>query len=177
MISKISRLFRRDRWTLALLGVEPATWIKPNRAGSRAFLVTFNRELAPEYIKIPGEAQRTKLYEYKQRPMQCKKCQQYGHTINRCRAEYTMCGKCSAIGHGSDSCEAADLKCCHCGEPHTAWNRKCKNLFQSEVVQVMHTQKLQRFDASDLVRRRYPNRASSYATVARAGLLAASLRL
>ena len=37
------------------VGVEPATWIKPNRAGTRAFLLTFNRELAPEYVKIPGE--------------------------------------------------------------------------------------------------------------------------
>ena len=37
-------------------GVAPATWMKPNRAGTRAFLLTFNRELAPQYVKIPGEA-------------------------------------------------------------------------------------------------------------------------
>ena len=75
-----------------------------------------------------------------------------------------MCGKCAAIGHGSDACKAGDLKCCHCGEPHAAWNHKCKeNLFQSEVAQTMHTRKLQRFDASHLVRHRYPNRISSYA--------------
>ena len=87
-----------------------------------------------------------------------------------------MCGKCAAIGHGSDACKAADLKCCHCGESHAAWNRKCReNLFQSEVAQVMHTQKLQRCDASNLVRRRYPNRASIYETVACTGLLAATI--
>ena len=80
----------------------------------------------------------------------------------------------SAIG--SDSCEAAELKCYHCGEPHAAWNLKCReNLFPSKVAQVIHTQKLQRFDASDLVRLRYPNRASSYATIVRAGLLAATI--
>ena len=54
--------------------VEPATLIKSNRG-----LITFNRELAPESVQIPGESHRTKVYEYKQRPMQCKKCQQYGH--------------------------------------------------------------------------------------------------
>ena len=35
----------------------------------------------------------------------------------------------------------------------------------------MHTQKLQRFDASELVRRRYHNKISSYASVARANRL------
>ena len=77
-----------------VVGVELSTWIKPNRAGTAAFLLTFNRELAPESVKISRESHRTKVYEYKQRPMQCKKCQQYEHTINRCRIEFTMCGKC-----------------------------------------------------------------------------------
>ena len=150
-----------------VVGVEKSTWIKPNRAGTRTFLLTFNRELAPEYVKIPGEAQRTKVYEYKQRPMQCKKCQQYRHTINRCRT-------CEALTHARQL--ASSVATVVCGEPHVTWNRKCKdNLFNSEVTQVMHTQKLQRFDASDLVRRRYPNRTSSFATVARAGLLSATI--
>ena len=52
-------------------GVEQATWIKPNRAGTSAFLLTFNRELAPVSVKIPGESHTTKLYKYKERPMQC----------------------------------------------------------------------------------------------------------
>ena len=83
-----------------------------------------------------------------------------------------MCGKCAAVGHRSEVCVAAYMKCCHCGEPHTAWNRKCtENLFQSEISQIMHTQKQQRFDATELVRRRFPNRTSSYASVARAGVL------
>ena len=88
-----------------------------------------------------------------------------------------MCGKCAAVGHGSDACEAGDLKCCHCGEPHAAWNNKCKeNLFQSEVAQTMHTRKLQRFDASHLVMHRYHNRISSYAPwPMRAGFLAATI--
>ena len=44
-----------------VVGVEPAKWIKPNRAGTAAFL-TFNRELAAESVKIPGESHRTKVY-------------------------------------------------------------------------------------------------------------------
>ena len=95
----------------------------------------------PDSVKIPGESPVTKVYEYKQRPTQCKKCQQYGHTINRCRIEFTMCGKCAAVGHKSEVCGTSYLKCCHCSEPHTAWNRKCKeNLFQSEVSQIMHSE-------------------------------------
>ena len=142
--------------TLPYLRVSKFCLMQPGRYRG---LLTFNRELAPESVKIPGESHRTKVYEYKQRPTQCKKCQQYGHTINRCRAEFTMCGKCAAVGHRSEVCVAACLKCCHCGEPYTAWNRKCtENLFQSEVSQIMHTLKLQRFDATELVRRRFPNR-------------------
>ena len=52
------------------------------------------------------QSYRTKMHEYKQRPMQSKKCQQYGHTINRCRTEFSMCGKCSPIGHKSEVCVA-----------------------------------------------------------------------
>ena len=92
-----------------VVGVEPATWIKPNLTA--AFLLTFNRELAPESVKAPGESHRTKVYEYKQRPMQCKKRQQYQHTINRCRTEFTICGKCAAVWHRSEVCVAAYLKC------------------------------------------------------------------
>ena len=30
-----------------------------------------------------------------------------GHTIKRCRAEFTMCGKCAAVGHKSEVSVAA----------------------------------------------------------------------
>ena len=84
--------------------VEPASWIKPKRENTKAFLLSFNSDSISEYVRIPGEAQSSKIYEYKKRPMQCRKCQQYGHTIKRYQADRTVCGKCASVGHFSGDC-------------------------------------------------------------------------
>ena len=76
----------------AIREIQEATWIKPFNKNSIEFIVTFNQERAPEYSRIPGEGNRTKVYEYKQRPMRCRNCQEYGHTRNRCRSEQSVCG-------------------------------------------------------------------------------------
>lgn len=150
---------------VGVTSVEEAKWIKPSREGTKAFLLTFNREHAPEGIKIPGESRQTRVYEYKEKPMQCKKCQQYNHTMKYCQAETPVCGKCSALDHESNQCVSTILKCCHCSLQHTAWNRKCEtNIFHSEVVSLMQKKKIRRFEATALIRERFPNRNMSYAS-------------
>lgn len=155
-----------------VIDVQQAVWIKPRRAGTKAFLLTFNREQAPEHIKIPGEARQTPVYEYKKKPMQCKNCQQYNHTWKRCVSEFPICGKCSDTGHQTSRCPGTRLQCCHCGLQHTAWNKDCQvNVFHSEVISVLQNQKLQRFEATEVVKRRLPNRMSTYSDVVKSGQL------
>ena len=46
-----------------------------------------------------GEKAKTKVYESYERPMSCKKCLKYGHTVNRCRETIETCAKLSNQGH------------------------------------------------------------------------------
>ena len=51
-----------------------------------------------------------------------------------------------------------------CGENHAVWNLKCKeNIFQSEITKLMTRTKIQRRDATEIVRSCYPDRTRSYA--------------
>ena len=48
-----------------------AKWVDARRQTTRVFMIAFKSDKLPEYIRIPGEADRTRIYEYKDRPM-CK---------------------------------------------------------------------------------------------------------
>ena len=64
-----------------MANVEQANWIKPRENGAKAYVLTFQREIFSSYIKITGEYSLTKVFEYKVKPLQCAKCQKYGHTL------------------------------------------------------------------------------------------------
>ena len=61
-----------------------ARWIKPRSEDHTAWLLTFNSDTLPETINIPGEQIFTKVYPYKDKPIICRKCQQYSHSIKYC---------------------------------------------------------------------------------------------
>jgi len=148
--------------------VKSATWIKTKSESVKPFLITFAVDSIPEYIRIPGESFRTVVYEYVQRPMQCRKCQQYGHTMKWCTSEVAVCGKCATSGHSTADCQATEAKCIHCEEGHYAWNRKCReNLFQTEVTKTQSKEKISRRDAIAVVTRRYPNRKTPFSGITR----------
>ena len=74
--------------------MKKATWIKTKNITSTPLLLTFKEKEPPTFIQIPREQAKTKVYEYYQRPMSCKKCLRYGHTLKRCHetiATYAMC--------------------------------------------------------------------------------------
>ena len=76
-------------------------WIKPRRETTQVFMITFMNDKLPEFNRIPGEAERIKVYEYKDQPMLCKKCWKYGHTKKRCLSQVVLCGRCVGPGHQS----------------------------------------------------------------------------
>ena len=60
---------------------------------------------------------------------------------------------------------AKQIKCYHCAEDHFAWSARCRqNIFQSELAHAMAKQRLYRRDAVEVVKRRYPDRVTSYAS-------------
>jgi len=149
--------------------VQEASWIKLRRPGAKAFLVTFNTETPPEFVRIPGESLRTRVTEYFDRPKQCKNCQEYGHTARFCfNLNNPRCGRCSLLGHGTTNCTSEEIKCYYCGEKHTAWNKKCSEyIFQSEVLQTQRKGRMSRKEAVRVVSERFPNRRTTFASTSR----------
>jgi len=148
----------------SVIEVMHATWIKGRNEWVKPFLLTFATHKTPEHVKIPGESFRTTVYEYFSRPMQCRKCQQYGHKDKKCNSETEICGKCAVTGHKTNECTSDNIKCYHCGESHFSWNRKCpENIFQCEVTKLQTKEKMSRRDAIQTVSQRYPDRKTAYA--------------
>jgi len=148
----------------SVIEVVHATWIKGRNEWVKPFLLTFAMHATPEHVKIPGESFRTTVYEYHSRPMQCRKCQQYGHKDKKCTSDAIVCGKCAASGHQSNECTSDTAKCYHCAEAHFSWNKKCpENVFQSEVTKLQSKEKMSRRDAIQAVSRRFPERKTTYA--------------
>ena len=60
------------RGDYAIKEIQEATWIKPFNKKSKAFIVTFNQERSPEYIRKQGESIRTIVHHHKPTPMMCR---------------------------------------------------------------------------------------------------------
>jgi len=148
-----------------VIEVTEAPWIKVRRPEVKVFLATFNRDAPPETVKIPGESLRTRVSEYQERPMQCKICQEYGHTSKRCSVPNNpRCGRCSNVGHETKNCSSETVKCYHCSGEHVAWNRKCPtHIFQAEVTKIQQKSKMSRREAVRAALEKYPDGKNSFA--------------
>ena len=89
--------------------VVEASWIEP-RGNNKAkpLLISFPKEL-PYFLDMPGEMMRTKVYEYKQRPMMCKNCLEYGHGKQYCEKDQ-RCARCGDQYKKND-CNSEVVKC------------------------------------------------------------------
>ena len=155
-----------------LSSVIEATWIKSKRANSaKPLLLTFPNEL-PLYLDIPGEMMRTKVLEYKQRPLICRKCMEYGHGKNQCDREQT-CSRCGMSGHGRDDCNSDEMKCFHCEGNHEAGSNLCiEYKYQEEILSIQAKERVSRHQAKALLERRNPHfKATNYAEVARSNTI------
>ena len=126
-----------------IANVEIAAFIWVKSPNTTAFLVTFHRDHLPYSIYVPGERQDTKVYKYHNRPLICKRCQQYGHTVKRCSQTVPVCRRCSAGGHEIDACQAADFRCLHCGAAHAVGSVDCpRQQEEQELVDVQDREKV-----------------------------------
>lgn len=136
--------------------IEPH-WIKAReKVQAKPLLLNFREEL-PAFIDIPGEMMRTRVYEYKKRPLMCATCQEYGHTKNHCNND-VRCGKCSEEGHQESECESNDKLCFHCKGKHNTRDRTCRIFkYEEEITAIQAKQHVPRSQAKIMFDRINPN--------------------
>lgn len=144
--------------------VEHAFFIRPKYEGTKVFLLTFNLEFPPETLYIPGERSDTVVHRYFDRPLQCKHCQGYGHTKNRCNKS-PKCRKCSEEGHSVADCESQITKCANCMNPHDAGSRECSvEQEERKVVEIQFQRKVGRRQAKQILHGPHEERNITRAT-------------
>ena len=134
--------------------IEQATWIKPRNENAKPVLISFNQNIPPQYVDIPGEIARTKILPFTPQPMMCKNCYQYGHTKKHCN-QATVCKHCSETEHQTEKC-TNDLKCLHCGGAHDAGNKSCpKHKYETDVLSIQSTEQVTISEARRLYNTRH----------------------
>lgn len=108
---------------------------------SATMVVTLRGTVVPKEILYGYDLCRTRAY--KQAPMQCFRCFDFGHTKARCSAE-ELCRNCSKAHpiekdqEGKTICEAP-ASCKHCGGPHSPTSRACPMYKEEEEINEIRT--------------------------------------
>ena len=123
-----------------VVSVEPASFIKTKDNSVKALIVTFSQQEAPYSIYIPGERCDTVVYPFNNRPMMCRKCNQYGHTMKWCKVTSEVCRKCASEGHSQTQCVSQTLRCVHCQGGHCAGDRDCPKQREEEAIMSIRMQ-------------------------------------
>ena len=116
-----------------VVDVVKANWIKVRNEQTLAFLLTFNQEVLPTTIYIPGERSDTRVFPHVSKPMICKKCQAYGHTVKWCKNE-VRCKQCGAEKHNEQQCTSREARCYHCGSQHRVGDKNCKKQIEEQLI-------------------------------------------
>ena len=98
-------------------------------------------------IDIPCEMMKTRVMEYKQRLLICRKRLEYGHGKSVCQKDQ-RCNKCSAVGHERLECTVQQVKCIHCEGNHEVGSELCvEHRYQQEIVAVQTKERVSRMQA------------------------------
>ena len=161
--------YRKNLMTLnGVTDAQKATWIKTRIADSHAVLISFRSQEPPNYVDIPGEQSYSRVYEYKKRPLHCKKCLEYGHSIKRCDSKVTRCKRCSDIHHIENQCDSQSPKCLQCSDPHVTATNECPVFRrESEILVIQDKEKVSRQQAAVIFNQRNPNQGLNYSAAAK----------
>ena len=91
----------------------------------------------PAFVRL-GYAQFT-THAYIPRPLQCKKCLKFGHSVKVCRSENEVCSKCSSRSHTVLSCPQTMPICLNCGGEHMADDKKCRKYQNTRQALIIRT--------------------------------------
>ena len=114
--------------------VQPANFIKTKSDETRAFIVYFKQKDLLYNIYIPGERQDTRVQPFRNKPLICNKCPDYGHGRKWCRSTEDICRKCSAIGHDATKCTTETPQCYYRKEDHQTGGRECARQQREQIL-------------------------------------------
>ncbi|KAJ5215588.1 uncharacterized protein N7498_001995 [Penicillium cinerascens] len=108
--------------------VKKIIWLSgKKRYGSMAVFLTNQTDaealLRRRIVHVRGEAAFSDRFYERQRPLRCRKCQQYNHKEDRC-PNSEACGKCAG-NHRVEQCTSDTLKCASCQGNHAVTDRNC----------------------------------------------------
>ena len=148
--------------------VQRATWIRSRSIIASPLLITFNSKQPPSTMNIIGEQTLTKVYEYFSKPMICRQCLEYGHTVKHCKQQISTCGKCDVTGHSRNECTSLDMTCHHCGDKHPTASNKCPTYrLEEEIIRVQTREKISRQQAKTKILSENPALKMNYAQALR----------
>lgn len=64
-------------------------------------------------------------------PLQCKKCNQFGHIIKYCKAEKEVCTRCGEQ-HPTSECHSTTINCSNCKNNHESTSKQCPVFIQRQ---------------------------------------------
>ena len=130
------------------------------------YIITFNKPDLPQSIKL-SDWHYELIEQYIPTPMQCVKCQKFGHTQKWCRREVAICARCSQEGHQAGTCNN-DPKCANCEGKHKSMDKKCPlYVFKSEVLATQARVKCLYQEAENEVKDKYRELGKTYSFVVR----------
>ena len=143
-----------------------ATWITPKSLESKPFLITFNRCTPPQSMKIPGEVDNLRIYDYKEKPLFCTSCLEYTHSKRKCK-NGVRCMLCAGP-HLNKEYKEKSPKCFHCNQEHQVRDPRCLiQQQQEEICSIQSRDKIPWVLARQKFLARRPDGAQSYAEIAK----------
>ena len=117
------------------------------RLPSKTFKLFFNNPVLPNYVCIGFRKYNVKLYVPK--PLQCFKCQSFGHLANDCKKD-KVCIRCAQVHEGR--CQVKDPVCINCKGQHQANYKQCpKRVETQSVLRKSTEEKISLSDATKIV--------------------------
>ena len=130
------------------------------------YIITFNKPELPQSVKL-SDWHYELIELYIPTPMQCVKCQKFGHTQKWCRREVAICARCSQEGHQARTCNN-DPKCANCPGNHKSMDRKCPlYIFKSEVLATQARVKCLYQEAENEIKDKYRELGKTYSFAVR----------
>ena len=83
--------------------------------------IKFEGQNLPADIRIMG--QRREVRPHVPKPLQCKRCCKFGHSVNNCRND-PVCAFCGSSEHPT-RWNCGESKCINCGQQHHARSKEC----------------------------------------------------
>ena len=141
-----------------------------------AIRATFDTPDLPDKIEVVcGLLKEVELHV--PRPRRCFKCQQYGHSSQKCRSAVEVCAKCALIKHDEGEPCPGPLTCANCGQAHAAYSADCDRFkYEQKLLYIKARDKLSFREAHEAMAECQTREGQSYAAVLKRSRVLSSSR-